>query len=31
LLGRPASFSAAVLMGAAGLTSWWRYNHRRQD
>jgi hypothetical protein len=31
LLGTPAGFSAAVLMGAAGLTSWLRYSHRRQD
>lgn len=30
LLGRPAAISATLLMGAAALTAWWRYDHRRQ-
>ncbi|WP_397533390.1 hypothetical protein [Roseateles sp.] len=30
LLGAPAAFSATLLMAAAALTAWWRYDHRRQ-
>ena len=29
LLGRRAGFSAALLIGAAALISWWRYRYRR--
>jgi len=29
-LGRPAAPSALLLIGAAALTGWWRYSHRRQ-
>jgi len=28
-LGRPAAPSALLLIGAAALTGWWRYSHRR--
>ncbi|HEX2010304.1 MAG TPA: hypothetical protein VJN44_05130 [Roseateles sp.] len=31
LLGRPAAFSATLLLGAAGLVTWWRRDHRRPD
>ncbi|MDC6170040.1 hypothetical protein [Paucibacter sp. XJ19-41] len=30
-LGTPAAFSATLLMAAAALTAWWRYQHRRSD
>ncbi|MDN3920235.1 hypothetical protein [Roseateles violae] len=29
LIGRPAALSATLLFGAAVLTAWWRYSHRR--
>lgn len=29
LLGRQGAFSAALLIGASTLISWWRYSHRR--
>ena len=28
LLGSMASFSALLLLSAAALTGWWRYEHR---
>ena len=31
LLGRPAAFSATLLIGAGALTAWWRYSHRQAD
>lgn len=29
LIGKPAAFSALLLIGAGALTAWWRYDHRR--
>ena len=29
LLGSLAAFSALVLLSAAALTAWWRYEHRQ--
>lgn len=30
MLGSRASFSAVLLLSAAALTAWWRFEHRQQ-
>lgn len=29
LLGKPGTLSGAMLLSAAGLTAWWRYDYRQ--